>query len=136
MTISGSSIDGVAFDSLKEFHGLYRGKIPEQNHYVPVTADGAVSAHDLALARFRDAVNVAREKLELATVAMDKAAEDRDKAKTKEAERQAGRALESRVREKCQVPCSLPGASVSVARYIPRLHMLHAAFFSRLPRVD
>lgn len=94
---------------------------------MPVTADGAVSAQQIAMGRFHHAVYTALDYVELATTAMSKAAEDRDKAETNRARRRADRALESTAREEIKVMCSLPPALVLDTHIAPELMQRSAA---------
>ncbi|CAM9935710.1 unnamed protein product, partial [Sphacelaria rigidula] len=95
MTIFRGSSEDVEFNSVQQFHELYGKTLPEQNHFVPVTADGADSAHEHAERRFHDAMSMAFDKLESATTGLKKAAEDCKKAETKRKKSLAERALES-----------------------------------------
>lgn len=72
MTIGSAPDHCPTFKSLREYHDQRRGCLPELNHFVAISADGAIEAQGLAVSRFRYAVNVAnKELLDVGIAVMD-----------------------------------------------------------------
>lgn len=103
MTIFRIGADDTEFDDLHEFYNMYTPSLPEQNHYVPLAADGAIAAHDLAVERFRLAVVKAQDDIKSATAAYDEALDKRIQAQASKAQRRADAVLDSLLRDKLEV---------------------------------
>lgn len=108
MTIWRRSDNDVEFDNIQQFFDLYGEKLTEQNHFVPLASDGAASASELAVARFRTAVQSAHQELESATQDLENAVGEIDKACKTTAKRRVERVLKSMLRVKCKVMRRLP----------------------------